>query len=168
MLHTRSITITAALRTTKLTSALPTSFLLAHDWNTLSPTPHRPILGHHHRVFSSSHQPRTQHGSLLATLRNDVSAYKNVSKDLLHKKYTDAYSFYEQFSHMDEVREAHDKVITIQDELHLAQKRRCDLMAELIGIRSKQQLISGEMSNSSKSDYRYLELVKMSIEVSGM
>lgn len=38
-------------------------------------------------------------------------------------------------------------------------------MNELTGIRKEQQLIEGEMSNSSKADYRYMELVKLSIEV---
>lgn len=65
------------------------------------------------RSFSLS-PPFLQKESLITILRNDVNAYKNVSKDLIHKKYSDAYSFYEQFSHMDEVREAHDKVIAIQ------------------------------------------------------
>lgn len=65
------------------------------------------------RLLSLSSQC-LQKESLISILRNDVTAYTNVSKDMIHKKYSDAYSFYEQFSHMDEVREAHDKVIAIQ------------------------------------------------------
>lgn len=58
----------------------------------------------------------------LSSLRNDVLLYKSVSSDMLKQKWTDAYSFYEQFSHMDEVREAHNKVISIQVSMPEVQK----------------------------------------------
>lgn len=102
----------------------------------------------------------------LSGLVLDVQSYRNASGDLLKKKWNEAYSFYEQFSHMDEVREAHDKVVDIQNALQQAQQRRTDLLHELNFVRKEQKMLHGEMANCSRSDIRYLDLVKLEIEVS--
>lgn len=99
-------------------------------------------------------------------IRSGVEQYKNASTQLIKTKYTDAYNFYESFSHMDEVREAHDKVISIQSQLLDAQQRRVGLMNELTAIRKEQQMIQDELSNCSRSADRYLGLVRLEIDVS--
>lgn len=53
----------------------------------------------------------------LNTLLHDVHMYRNVSKDLIKEKWHEAYSFYAQFTHMDEIRVAQDKVLAIQVRL---------------------------------------------------
>lgn len=94
-----------------------------------------------------------------------VQQYKNAPTQLIKTKWTDAYNFYESFSHMDEVREAYDKVITIQSQLLNAQKRRVNLMNELTAVRKEQQMIQDELSNCSRSADRYLGLVRLEIDV---
>lgn len=113
-------------------------------------------------------QPSVRNDLQLRTnmLRSGVQQYKNASTQLIKTKWTDAYNFYESFSHMDEVREAHDKVVTIQSQLLDAQQRRVHLMNELTAVRKEQQMIQDELSSCSRSADRYLGLVRLEIDVS--
>lgn len=99
-------------------------------------------------------------------LRQGVALYKNASSSLIQTKWTDALNFYESFTHMDEVREAHDLVITIQSQLLEAQQRRGRLMIELTAVRKEQQMIQDELANCSRSADRYLGLVRLEIDAS--
>lgn len=99
-------------------------------------------------------------------LRDGVALYKSASSNLIQKKWTDALNFYESFTHMDEVREAHDKVITIQSQLLEAQQRRSSLMIALTAVRKEQQMIQDELANCSRSADRYLGLVRLEIDAS--
>lgn len=65
------------------------------------------------RFFSTSRKtPRPD--SLLATLKNDATVFKNASKEIFYQKYLEAYEFYDQFSRRDEVRLAREKVSAIE------------------------------------------------------
>lgn len=99
-------------------------------------------------------------------LRQGVALYRNASSKLIQTKWTDALNFYESFTHMDEVREAHDKVITIQSQLLEAQQRRSRLMIDLTAVRKEQQMIQDELANCSRSADRYLGLVRLEIDAS--
>lgn len=70
----------------------------------------------HRLIWTTPRHLIRQHeeASSYKSIKNDVLIYRDRSSDLIKQKFNDAYSFYEQFSHMDEVREAHDKVIFIQ------------------------------------------------------
>lgn len=75
-------------------------------------------------------------------------------------------SFYETFTHTGEVREALEKVIDIQSRLMEAQQLRIHIMTELTNARREQQIIQDELANCTRSQDRYLGLVRREIDVS--
>lgn len=100
-----------------------------------------------------------------SSLTNSV---QNVKQNQLNKKFNDVYRFYEEISGMDVVRLAQDKVISIQDQLQLAQDKRRELINDLSVIRKELQGIHTEIMNCGKGEHRYLELIKQEIDVSSL
>lgn len=92
----------------------------------------------------------------------------NTYSQLSEVKWTDALSFYETFMHTGDVREGHKKVIDIQNRLLKAQQRRIDIMTELTIARREQQIIQDELANCTRSQDRYLGLVRKEIDVSSL
>lgn len=119
-------------------------------------------------IYRASSDGTSQNRLQLHTnnLRQGVTVYTKASSNLIQAKWTDALNFYESFTHMDEVRDAHDQVITIQSQLLEAQQRRSRLMIELTAVRKEQQMIQDELANCSRSADRYLGLVRLEIDAS--
>lgn len=90
----------------------------------------------------------------------------NTYSQAFEAKWTDALSFYETFTHVGDVREAHEKIVDIQNRLMEAQQRRIHIMSELTIARREQQIIQDELANCTRSQDRYLGLVRLEIDVS--
>lgn len=87
-------------------------------------------------------------------------------KSLFRQQWDAFFRWYDEFSHTNEVREAHRQVEEIQDKLNAAQQLRRDVSKELNGIRYEMQTCFADQANVQKSDPRYLELIRREIEVS--
>lgn len=77
-----------------------------------------------------------------------------------------AVGFYETFAHTGEVREAQKNVIDIQNRLMEAQQHRILTMAELTIAQKEQQLIQDELASCTRSQDRFIGLVRRKIDVS--
>lgn len=117
-------------------------------------------------TIGSHHNRRQKH--LLVTKENvsqSFTHYKAASAALIAQKWNQAYSFYDQFTHMDEVREAHNKVIMIQQKLEESQERRTALMHELIAIRKEHKQLNDEVLDCNRRDPQYVKLIQKEIDV---
>ncbi|KAJ6637485.1 Mitochondrial potassium channel [Pseudolycoriella hygida] len=94
----------------------------------------------------------------------DFKEYKKRSTQLLQTKWTDAYTFYERVFHMDEVRQAHMKVMDLQEKLLEAQENRRILQSKLSDIKSQLETVHDEIMNTPRND-RYLELIKRDLQL---
>lgn len=77
-----------------------------------------------------------------------------------NQAYSNAYEYYIDFFHMRQVREAFNKVEVIQDELRIAQETRRQILHDLTGIRADLAIVHGELMNCSRTELRYLDLVR--------
>lgn len=76
------------------------------------------------------------------------------------------YKYYDRFSHTDEIREAHEHVERLQEELKETQQKRRDVAKKMNDIRYEIQVCYGELASCQKGESRYLELVRKEYEVS--
>lgn len=86
-------------------------------------------------------------------------------QSMIKNKLNSIYDSYEKFSHMDEIREAHQNVENLQEELKVVQQRRRDIAKELNNIRYDLQLCYADLANCTKGDPRYLEVIRKEYEV---
>lgn len=89
----------------------------------------------------------------------------NQVHSLLKKKLDSMYQYYDRFSHTNDIREAHEHVERLQDELEAAQHRRRDIVKQLNAIRHEIQMCYAELVNCQKGEPRYLEIVRKEYEV---
>lgn len=86
-------------------------------------------------------------------------------QSMVKNKLNSIYSSYEKFSHMDEIREAHQNVENLQEELKIVQQRRREIAKDLNDIRYELQLCYADLANCKKGEPRYLELIRKEYEV---
>lgn len=87
-----------------------------------------------------------------------------TGQERLRNKFNAIYKSYEDYSLTSDVRQAHQHVELIQEELRIAQERRRDLSKELSNIRHELQLIYADLANCKKGEPRYLEIVRKEYE----
>lgn len=93
------------------------------------------------------------------------SPLKNA-QSLMNDKLNSMYKYYDRFSHTDEIREAHEHVERLQEELIETQQKRRDVAKKMNDIRYEIQVCYGELASCQKGESRYLELVRKEYEVS--
>lgn len=76
-----------------------------------------------------------------------------------------AYSIFDQYSHMDEVRDAQFRVTMIQDKLAESQQKRAALMNKLTAIQKEHKKLHNELLACSRNDPQYREILEKVIEV---
>lgn len=96
-------------------------------------------------------------------LLNSVPA-KN-SQSIVRNKLNSIYQSYEELSHTNEIRQAHQHVERLQEELKLAQQRRREVAQQLCDIRYELQLCYADLANCNKGEPRYLEIIRREYEV---
>lgn len=84
----------------------------------------------------------------------------------MKNKVNSMYQFYDRFSHTNEIREAHEHVERLQEELKETQQKRRDVAKKLNDIRYELQMCYGELASCQKGESRYLELVRKEYDVS--
>ncbi|XP_037028391.1 mitochondrial potassium channel-like [Bradysia coprophila] len=110
-------------------------------------------------------EPPTKVLSKLNVIKNlDFKEYKERSAIVLQNKWTNAYTFYERVFHMDEVRQAHMKVMDLQEKLLEAQENRRMLQSKLSDIKSQLEAVHDDIMNTPRND-RYLELIKRDLQL---
>lgn len=87
-------------------------------------------------------------------------------QQMVKNKLKSIYGSYERLSHMDEIREAHQNVEHLQDELKVMQERRREVSKELNDIRYELKLCYADLANCQKGEPRYLELIRREYEAS--
>ncbi|XP_049280817.1 mitochondrial potassium channel-like [Anopheles funestus] len=98
--------------------------------------------------------------------RNTDVALRRISLvDLAKSKLYEAQSFYDEFSGMNEVKIAQNKVIEIQDQLQLVQERRRHILLELTLVRKQLQDIHVDLQKATRGEHRYVELIKQEFDV---
>uniref|UniRef100_A0A182PBA7 Coiled-coil domain-containing protein 51 n=1 Tax=Anopheles epiroticus TaxID=199890 RepID=A0A182PBA7_9DIPT len=95
----------------------------------------------------------------------DVALRRISLVDLAKSKLYEAQSFYDEFSGMNEVKVAQNKVIEIQDQLQLVQERRRHILLELTLVRKQLQDIHIELQKATRGEHRYVELIKQEFDV---
>ncbi|XP_035895254.1 mitochondrial potassium channel-like [Anopheles stephensi] len=95
----------------------------------------------------------------------DVALRRISLVDLAKSKLYEAQSFYDEFSGMNEVKIAQNKVIEIQDQLQLVQERRRHILLELTLVRKQLQDIHIELQKATRGEHRYVELIKQEFDV---
>lgn len=93
------------------------------------------------------------------------SPLKNA-QTVFNNKLNSMYKYYDRFSHTDEIREAHEHVERLQEELKETQQKRRDVAKKMNDIRYEIQVCYGELASCQKGESRYLELVRKEYEVS--
>lgn len=115
-----------------------------------------------HRNFSSDeNSPKnvpSQSAASSGLIQNGQQMVKN--------KLNSIYGSYERLSHMDEIREAHQNVESLQEELKVVQERRREVSKELNDIRYELKLCYADLANCQKGEPRYLELIRREYEAS--
>lgn len=86
--------------------------------------------------------------------------YRHQLTATVRAQYLAAYTFYDQFMHMDDVRQAQQRVIDIQQQLQLAQHDRRAMAAELTGCRNQIQRLHEELGKVERFERRYVDLVR--------
>ncbi|XP_052889296.1 mitochondrial potassium channel-like [Anopheles moucheti] len=97
--------------------------------------------------------------------RTDVALRRISLIDLAKSKLYEAQTFYDEFSGMNEVKIAQNKVIEIQDQLQLVQERRRHILLELTLVRKQLQDIHIELQKATRGEHRYVELIKQEFDV---
>ncbi|XP_053661035.1 mitochondrial potassium channel-like [Anopheles marshallii] len=95
----------------------------------------------------------------------DVALRRISLIDLAKSKLYEAQTFYDEFSGMNEVKIAQNKVIEIQDQLQLVQERRRHILLELTLVRKQLQDIHIELQKATRGEHRYVELIKQEFDV---
>uniref|UniRef100_A0A182VY74 Coiled-coil domain-containing protein 51 n=1 Tax=Anopheles minimus TaxID=112268 RepID=A0A182VY74_9DIPT len=95
----------------------------------------------------------------------DIALRRISLIDLAKSKLYEAQSFYDEFSGMNEVKIAQNKVIEIQDQLQLVQERRRHILLELTLVRKQLQDIHIELQKATRGEHRYVELIKQEFDV---
>lgn len=93
------------------------------------------------------------------------SLVKN-GQSLVQNKLNSLYQHYDRFSHTNEIREAHEHVERLQEELKATQQKRRDVAKQMNDVRYELQVCYGELASCQKGEPRYLELVRKEYEVS--
>lgn len=93
------------------------------------------------------------------------SLVKN-SQSLVQNRLNALYQHYDRFSHTNEIREAHEHVERLQEELKATQQKRRDVAKQMNDVRYELQVCYGELASCQKGEPRYLELVRKEYEVS--
>lgn len=119
--------------------------------------------GHPKAIATAINHRQTHRESI--NVRQGLAQYKAASAALITQKWGEAYSFYDQFMHMDEVREAHNKVMIVQQKLEESQERRAVLMIELTAIRKEHKQLNDDLLNCNRRDPQYLKLVQRENDV---
>lgn len=96
---------------------------------------------------------------------NRVSSILRVGQQRFNNKLNNIYQSYEELSHTNEVRAAHQHVENLQEELKAAQQQRRDLAKELSDIRYELQLCYADLANCKKGEPRYLELIRKEYDI---
>lgn len=112
-------------------------------------------------------QPESsRHQAQRAATSGSTVALRRISLlDLAKSKLYEAQSFYDEFSGMNEVKVAQNKVIEIQNQLQLVQERRRHILLELTLIRKQLQDIHVELQKATRGEHRYVELIKEEFDV---
>lgn len=97
----------------------------------------------HHRIGAGDKRAKSKHGT-------DVALRRISLVDLAKSKLYEAQSFYDEFSGMNEVKVAQNKVIEIQDQLQLVQERRRHILLELTLVRKQLQDIHIELQKATR------------------
>lgn len=95
-----------------------------------------------------------------------TSSLMKNGRAMVKGKVDSMYQFYDRFSHTNEIREAHEHVERLQEELKETQQKRRDVAKRMNDIRYELQLCYGELASCQKGESRYLELVRKEYEVS--
>ncbi|KAL1401135.1 hypothetical protein pipiens_006853 [Culex pipiens pipiens] len=112
-------------------------------------------------------QPESsRHQAQRSTTSGSTVALRRISLlDLAKSKLYEAQTFYDEFSGMNEVKVAQNKVIEIQNQLQLVQERRRHILLELTLIRKQMQDIHVELQKAVRGEHRYVELIKEEFDV---
>lgn len=94
-----------------------------------------------------------------------TSSYIKHGQTLVKDKVNSMYQFYDRFSHTNEIREAHEHVERLQEELKETQQKRREVAKRINDIRYELQVCFGELASCQKGEPRYLELVRKEYEV---
>lgn len=87
-------------------------------------------------------------------------------QSLVKDKVNSVYQYIDRFSRTNEIREAHEHVERLQEELIEIQQKRREVANKMTDIRYDIQMLYGELSNCQKGEPRYLDLVRKEYEVS--
>uniref|UniRef100_A0A1Q3F843 Putative conserved plasma membrane protein n=1 Tax=Culex tarsalis TaxID=7177 RepID=A0A1Q3F843_CULTA len=112
---------------------------------------------------SSRHQ--AQRSATSGSSSSTVALRRISLLDLAKSKLYEAQSFYDEFSGMNEVKAAQNKVIEIQNQLQLVQERRRHILLELTLIRKQMQDIHVELQKAVRGEHRYVELIREEFDV---
>lgn len=91
--------------------------------------------------------------------------YKTTSVPFITQTWDEACNFYEHFMNANEVREANNKVTSIQRMLEESHVRSSVLMRELTTIRGKHRLLNDKLMKCNRRDLQYVHLVQLENQV---
>lgn len=121
-------------------------------------------------IFSSSSWPSSQW--MNSTISGQTQkilphtrAVLHTSEALLKTKADLFFAWYDNVTHTDEIRDAHQKVNDLQDKLNEAQIGRRELSKELNDLRYELQLCYADIANCQRGEPRYLDLIRKEYDV---
>lgn len=109
--------------------------------------------------------PSSSNTNQQAVSGNALSHVLRAGQQRINNKINNIYQSYEELSHTNEVRAAHQHVENLQEELKAAQERRRDIAKQLSDIRYELQLCYADLANCKKGEPRYLELIRKEYDI---
>lgn len=97
--------------------------------------------------------------------QSPYSGILRAGQQKFNNKLNNIYQSYEELSHTNEVRAAHQHVERLQDELKVAQQRRRDIAKQLSDMRYELQVCYADLANCKKGEPRYLELIRKEYDI---
>lgn len=87
-------------------------------------------------------------------------------QSLVKAKINSVYQYIDRFSRTNEIREAHEHVERLQEDLIEIQQKRREIGKEITDTHYDIQMLYGELASCQKGEPRYLDLVRKEYEVS--
>ncbi|GFO15476.1 coiled-coil domain-containing protein 51 [Plakobranchus ocellatus] len=92
---------------------------------------------------------------------NDPSTFNTIAQDRLGH----VMQIYEDFVGLTEVKEAQNKVVSAEQKFLQVQEDRRSMQAQLLAVQADVRAVSAELEKTSRTDSRYIDLVKREHEV---
>lgn len=118
------------------------------------------------RSFSTDLAKPSSIGSMNKHAKTLASSIANDGFSALKSKANSVYKSYEIWSHMDEIRGAHQNVEMLQEELKSVQQRRREVSKELNDIRYELRMLSADLASCQRGEPKFLELIRKEYDVS--